>query len=879
MGSLFKYALWVITTLCALLAVQGTYFESPAGSRFAKINYDGETVLPNGRLLTPLGSRLYTRDNLWRIELSPNERTAVGLTDSGLSIFDLTEANPKQKSIAYKDGSICGTFSADGTKYIMGGGETGDLVIYDTSSWEISDRITLKDAANKDPFVIDLALTKRGDRLYALDIAHQRVVTIDLAQKKAIGSEKAGRQPYAMILSPDEKHLYVANIGIFDYSLIKKPEAGKGNPRGLSFPPFGFPSPESEKGVKMEGRDVDGIGSPQAPDAQSIWRYDLASPNSPSVDRKVKTGILIHAQADSGKAVGGSAPNALAFVKGQLLVTNANNDTLQVFDQNCKLLKTVKFVPQPLLRKLRGVMPTGISFDPKSDRVYVCATGLNAMAVLNASTYKVQGYFPTAWWPISSTVAKDGSLFVANSYGIGIGPRGPNNPRLPEDERYNQSGMPGIVSKVQVPKALEALSQQVLKNNGLIPTTNKPEFPKEIKHVVFITKENHTFDGIFGELKGAKGEPDYAEHGMNGWIDGKNKETRLPIMPNHIRLAEQFGVSDNFYMEVGASGAGHRWLVGAYASLWTSRVYYSGWNFRPNNDAKGRLVSFGSNGSQIPEDYLENGSMWEHLGRNNISFRNYGEGFEFAASDEGEPFARSGVAEVVNFPMPKILYDNTCREFPIYNTNIPDIARADWFKDDIKKNFRDKKKPLPKFMNIAICNDHGADPKPKFGYHSSSSYLADNDMALGQIVEYLSHTPEWKNMAIFVTQDDAGGDNDHIDRHRSFALCISPYAKKGYVSHVHTSIMSIIKSIYGIFGLGPNNMFDAVVSPLDDMFTSKPDFTPYNHVAADRRVFRPEETIDPTDPTFKKRRAMASAKMDSKEWFEWLEKQRASGGN
>ena len=152
-------------------------------------------------------------------------------------------------------------------------------------------------------------------------------------------------------------------------------------------------------------------------------------------------------------------------------------------------------------------------------------------------------------------------------------------------------------------------------------------------------------------------------------------------------------------------------------------------------------------------------------------------------------------------------------------------------------------------------------------------------MALGQIVEYLSHTPEWKNMAIFVTQDDAGGDNDHIDRHRSFALCISPYAKKGYVSHVHTSIMSIIKSIYGIFGLGPNNMFDAVVSPLDDMFTSKPDFTPYNHVAADRRVFRPEETIDPTDPTFKKRRAMASAKMDSKEWFEWLEKQRSSGGN
>jgi hypothetical protein len=151
-------------------------------------------------------------------------------------------------------------------------------------------------------------------------------------------------------------------------------------------------------------------------------------------------------------------------------------------------------------------------------------------------------------------------------------------------------------------------------------------------------------------------------------------------------------------------------------------------------------------------------------------------------------------------------------------------------------------------------------------------------MALGQIVDYLSHTPEWKNTAIFVTQDDAGGDSDHVDRHRSFVLCISPYAKHNYVSHVHTSIMSIIRSIYGIFGLGPNNLFDAVASPLDDMFTDKPDFTPYTYVPADRRVFRPEETFDPTDPTFKKRRAMASVKMDSKEWFEWLEKQRDGKG-
>ena len=878
----------MLSLLVATAFLQEPSFEAPSGSRFAKIVYGGETVLPNGRIITPMGKRMYALNDLWRVELSPDEKTAVGIESYGLSVFDLTQENPKQKIIQYKDGSLCGSFTNDGSKFIMGGGESGDLVVYDPATWTISKRISIKDAKNKDPFIVDLVSTKNGKIVYALDIAHQRVVTIDLVGGVVKSSVKAGREPYAITLSPDEKHLYVANIGIFDYSLVGKPKPGEGNPRGLKFPPFAFPSKESETGKRAEGRDIEGLGSPYVPDAQSIWRYDVSTATSPVADRKVKTGILIHAQADKGKSVGGSAPNALAFVKGNLLVTNANNDTLQVFDQNCRLLKTVKFAPQPLLKQYRGIMPTGISYSPKNNQVYVCATGINAVAVIDASTWLVNGYLPAGDWPVAVKASeKRGTVLVANNYGVGIGPRGYKEFRKPDDERYgmpvpgavNNEFLPGMITEFKVPSSFVGPTKTVLANNGMVPSQHTAAFPKEIKYVVFITKENHTFDGIFGELKGASGEPDYAQHGMHGWIDGKKSEERIPIMPNHIRLAEQFGISDNFYCEVGASGAGHRWLVGDYASLWTSRIYYSGWNFRANNDAKGRLISFGSNGSQIPEDYLENGSMWEHLGRNNISFRNYGEGFEFAEVDEDQPFSRSGAAEVVNFPMPKILYDNTCQEFPIFNMNIPDIARVDWFKEDIDKIYRQKNKSLPKFLNIALCNDHGSRPKPEFGYPYTASFLADNDMALGQTVEYLSHTPEWKNMAIFVTQDDAGGDADHVDRQRSFVLCISPYAKHGYVSHVHSSIMSIIKSIYMIFGLGPNNLFDATASPLDDMFTSTPDFTPYTHVAADRRVFKPETTLDPNDPEFKKRRSMQSEKMDSKEWFEWLEQQRRKSGN
>ena len=127
---------------------------------------------------------------------------------------------------------------------------------------------------------------------------------------------------------------------------------------------------------------------------------------------------------------------------------------------------------------------------------------------------------------------------------------------------------------------------------------------------------------------------------------------------------------------------------------------------------------------------------------------------------------------------------------------------------------------MPSFINIAICNDHGTDPKPAKGYPYRASWMADNDLALGRIVAYLSAQPEWKKMVIFVTQDDSGADNDSIDRHRSFLLCISPWAKHGYVSHRHTTIVSMHRTLYEILGLPPLNMFDALANDFSDCFVT-----------------------------------------------------------
>ncbi|MDX1934756.1 MAG: alkaline phosphatase family protein, partial [Capsulimonadales bacterium] len=861
-------ALTLISALPAL-AQESPYLRAPAGKEYAKIVPGGTTILPNGRFLTPKGERLYTGGDLWNVAVRPDGKVLVSFSENAVVVYALpARTGDVPRVLRTKGLAPVGVFTPDGSRLILSNGDEGGIEIYDTNGWDtppakpaegrfvMSDlkplqTISVKDAEYDAPYLNDIALSPDGRHLFAVDVAHQRVVTIDLTAGKVVATAKAGREPYALALSPEGKSLFIANIGIFDYSVIPPPMPGGGSNRGLSRPPFGFPSKESEVGVLQEGRKVPGLGKPYVPDAQSVWMYDVSTPAMPVVKAKATSGILIHAPADAGKSVGGSAPNKLLLFGKKLFVANANNDTVQVFDADTlKSLSVIKLSPSPMVAKYRGVIPSGMTMNKAGTRLYVSESGLNAVAVIDATNNKVLGHIPTGWFPVQLALSPDErTLFVSTQKGLGRGPRGEKQKRTPDDERYGLTDMPGMVNAVPLPddSTLNAWTAEVLSNNGLVdhkaelaslPPSAMARVPgkpsDKIKYVVFITKENHTFDGIFGGLKGAKGEPDYAEFGMQGWIAEKGKAERMPIMPNHIRLAEQFAISDNFYMEPQASGDGHRWLVGVYPSLWTTRVFYSGWNYKQSDKTKGRLVSFGSDGSQIPEDYLENGSLWEHLQRGNITFRNYGEGYELPQTDEGPMTNKAGTYYMVNYPMPKALFDNTCFDFPAYNNFIPDIARADWFVEDLEKYRKKNKGQMPRFLNIAICNDHGFDPRPKDGYPYVCSGMADNDLALGRIVDYLSHQPEWKNMAIFVTQDDSGGDNDHIDRHRSFVLCISPYAKRGYISRDHTSIMSILKTIYLIFGLGPNNMFDALATDLSDMMTDKPDFTPYVHVPSNR---------------------------------------------
>ena len=243
-----------------------------------------------------------------------------------------------------------------------------------------------------------------------------------------------------------------------------------------------------------------------------------------------------------------------------------------------------------------------------------------------------------------------------------------------------------------------------------------------------------------------------------------------------------------------------------------------------------------------PEELLQAGTLWDHLARHHVTFRNFGEGYDFPGGEEALP--PTGVRLPVNVPMPKVLFDNTSRSYPMFNTSIPDQYRFEQFRNEFEVRYVNGKQPLPQFIYIWLPHDHTATPRPADGYAYRASYVADNDLALGKLIELFSHSPFWNDMAIFITEDDAQDGRDHVDAHRSLLLVVSPYARRG-VSHVHTSIASILKTFDLIFGLPPLNQYDATASDLSDMFTEQPDARPYEALPSDTRVFDPAKARTP----------------------------------
>jgi hypothetical protein len=317
-------------------------------------------------------------------------------------------------------------------------------------------------------------------------------------------------------------------------------------------------------------------------------------------------------------------------------------------------------------------------------------------------------------------------------------------------------------------------------------------------------------------------------------------------------------------------------MVGTYPNEWVEINSSMDITGNPVSSAPGRKFVSGSSGAVYPEDYNEAGGMWEHLSRHGISFFNFGLGFEFSGSTEEQWHRFTGIKLGVMFPMPKPLFDRTSRKFATYNTSVPDQFRIDMFEEELQEKWLSGKEEFPSVITMMIPNDHGSSERIEDGYPFRESYMADNDLAVGRVVEILSHTKWWPEMLIIITEDDAQDGRDHIDAHRSLLIMISPWIKRGYVSNTHANFGSILKTIYSICGIRPLNQFDATATILQDFFTDKPDYTPYKAVMVDERIFDPQKALDPYDKEFRWKSLSESPEIDSEDDFRSSHREQAA---
>jgi YVTN family beta-propeller protein len=794
-------------------------------------------VLPGGRLITPTGTQFFTGPGPFGLAVSPSGRV-VATADGGPNRYALTvleDGKIRQFAAHRKKDADDGDDDddADWHSVFMGlafagehslyasEGESGRVRLVDLTTGKRTALFTLEKAA----YTGDIAFDAKRGLLYVVDQANFKLAIIDTRARKIVASVRTGRLPFAVTLAPDGKTAYVTNLGMFEYRAIPGADPKRAKETGLPFPAFGFPSPETVRGVtrSTEAGDVHvpALGDPNARGANSLAVIDVSNPAAPRMMHQLPTGLPFAA-----RVYGGSSPSGVAASANRIFVTNANQDTVSVFDA-----RTLKREPDIALRiggyeSLRGVLPIGMAFSADTKRLLVAEAGINALGVIDIATRQVIGHIPTGWFPARVQTFGD-TVYVANAKGNGTGPNADREAAFAHS--FQGELRRGSISQFPLPSELTATTEQVMRNNGFAPV-QASSLPPQIEHVVIIVKENRTYDEVLGDLPDRNGAPVIARWG------GK-------VTLNHHAIATRWSSSDNFYADSEVSVDGHHWLVGSYPNAWTTSTLMAAYggqkSFRLPTTAPGRLLFAGSASSLHPEEQLEAGAIWHHLERNGAGFFNFGEGFELAGVVESEGLEPTGARFLTNVPMPDPLYRNTSRRYPGFNMNIPDQYRASQFISEMDERFA--KKTLPRLLFVHLPNDHTAKKRPEAGYPSEASYVADNDLALGRILEYLSHSEWWPKMAVFITEDDALGGVDHVDSHRTVLMVASPYARRDYTSHVNTSFPSILKTVFELLHLPPLNLYDATAADLSDCFTpGEPDLTPYDALPVDPSIFDPK---------------------------------------
>lgn len=839
---------------------------------------DAETgvtaVLPNGREIRPAGNWIPLAPYPFAMALTRGESEvavpsigfpfALNLIENPKSAAPLVQQIPPAGASSADDASVevhaCLAFSPDGSVLWVATGDSGKIREYsDTKGADGAPRLTAEGDIPLDgitagrnyagSFAANVISSRDGKNLFALDQGNWRVVVIDAAHRRRIASVPSGRYPFMLALSPDGRRLYVTNTGMFEYTTIPGADMGHPLASGLRFPPFGYPSRAAREGVTADGRKVPGLGDENSLEGSSLWTYDVSEPGHPVLIARLHLGARI---SEAPRAtVGGSAPTGIAADSEGVFVTLAHDDAVvKVSADGTHMLGSTQLSPFSEAqfgarfrdrqgRPLRGVMPSGIAV--RDGRVYAAESGINAVAVLDAKTMRVIEHIPVGWNPTAVAVSSDGAtLFVVNTKGKGTGPNaGPEH--KPGEPTYVGSLEYGSLSVISLASlSRPALLTQTVISGNTAAIDHRPALPR-LKHCFLIIRENRTFDEVLGDLPGVNGDSSLARYGMDGWAQENLSLKHLQVTPNLHALARQYAISDDYFVDSDVSADGHRWVLGIDPTTFFNTAWTSSYGGRRSSNADaaqpGRRAMFGGADAPMPEDLPQFGSLWEHIHNSGKGVLNYGESLEIEGSDELPGSSPEGQRLLLNAPLPEPVFEHTDRRYPTFNLGIPDQYRVSEFE----RSFADHaaKGEVPALIVIRLPDDHTAKPRPADGYPYRASYVADNDLATGKIIAFLSRSPIWKDSAVFVTEDDAQDGVDHVDAHRSVLLVASPWVMPGAVSHEHTSMGSIIRTIDELLGLGPLNLEDALAGEMTGIFDSHPHLTPFAVRPSDLRIFDP----------------------------------------
>jgi DNA-binding beta-propeller fold protein YncE len=497
---------------------------------------------------------------------------------------------------------------------------------------------------------------------------------------------------------------------------------------------------------------------------------------------------------------------------GKLLyVANANRNTVTVFNTATgTTLETIwaAFFPDAP----PGSTPNSLALSPDEKTLFVANANVNAIAVFDVSQRGKSaswGFIPVGWYPTSVRVTPDGKhLVVAN----GKGAITKSNVPKTKAREYIATLYEGTISFIDLPERKQWASQMAawtaeayactpLKAAAAVtaappagnPIPAKVGDPSPIKYVIYIIKENRTYDQVLGDMTEGNGDA---------------KVCLFPerVSPNHHKLARDFVLLDNFYAEAEVSASGHEWSMGAYCSDFVEKTWPL--NYGHNRDGKFPYPAEGS----FPIASPAAGYLWDRANQAGVSYISYG---EFVT--DNQPADKPGRARV------KSLQGHIDPFFRGFDLAYSDQKRADRYIAEFKR--LEAADQMPRLQIVRLPNDHTHGATPNFP--TPSAFVADNDLALGRIIEMVSHSKYWPQMAIFVVEDDSQDGSDHVDAHRTVALVASPYAKRGAKDSTMYSTTSMLRTMELILGLNPMSQFDAAATPMFGSFQSEPDLRPY----------------------------------------------------